>query len=163
MIRSLKILLAGIVAYWGLIGAMGNLMSLDMTYQYVELVTSFAEVPSKEGAELPPWQTTNSIIVSLGVLLIVSGKLGAFIFGSLGAYKMIKAFRANAEVFAEAKKYAVFGCGLAVAMLFGGFIVIGETMFMMWIYPDGASAAQSAWRYGGFMALIMIFIAQNER
>ena len=162
MIRSLKILLTLFVAYWGLVGVMGNLLSLDITYQYVEMVTSFTGIPPKEGAEFPPWQTTNPIVVSLGVLLIISGKIGAFIFGSLGAYKMIKAYKASAEVFAQAKQYAMFGCGLAVVMLFGGFIVIGETMFLMWANPDGASAAQSAWRYGGFMALIMIFLGQKE-
>lgn len=162
MIRSLKILLAGIVAYWGLIGVMGNLLSLDITYEYVEMVTSFTGIAPKEGAEFPPWQTSNPIIVSLGVLLIVSGKLGAFIFCSLGVYKMIKAHKASAEVFAQAKQFAVFGCGLAIVMLFGGFIVIGETMYLMWANPDGASSAQAAWRYGGFMALIMIFIGQKE-
>ena len=162
MIRSLKILLAVIVAYWGLIGAMGNLMSLDLTYDYVEMVTTFSGIPPKEGAELPPWQTSSPIVVSLGVLLIISGKLGAFICGSLGAYKMTKAYKASAEQFAEAKRFAILGCGLAVAMLFGGFIVIGETMYLMWANPEGAAAAQSAWRYGGFMALTMIFIGQRE-
>ena len=162
MIRSLKILLAAIVAYWGLIGVMGNLMSLDLTYDYVEMVTTFSGIPPKEGAEFPPWQTSSPIVVSLGVLLIISGKLGAFVFCSMGAYKMTKAYKATAEQFAKAKQFAMMGCGLAVVMLFGGFIVIGETMFLMWANPDGADAAQSAWRYGGFIALTMIFLGQKE-
>ena len=47
-------------------------------------------------------------------------------------------------------------------MLFGGFTVVGETMYLMWVDPGGEHAAAGAWRYGGFIALIMIFIAQAE-
>ncbi|MDJ0907415.1 MAG: DUF2165 family protein [Woeseiaceae bacterium] len=161
MIRTLKILFAGIVAFWGLIGAMGNFASLGIAYEYVEMVTSMSGVFEERDAA-PPWRTTSPIVVSAGVALIVLGKLGAMVFCSLGAFKMVRARKADQRSFASAKQWAVFGCGLAVAMLFGGFTVIGETMYLMWIAPDGEHAAAGAWRYGGFIALIMIFIAQAE-
>ncbi len=161
MIRNLKILFAAIVAFWGLMGAMGNFASLGIAYEYVEMVTSMSEVFEEEDAG-PPWRTSSPIIVSAGVLLIVLGKLGAFAGCSIGVFHMVKARNADAQAFANAKRWAVLGCGLAVAMLFGGFIVIGETVYLMWISEGGESAAAGAWRYGGFIALIMIFIAQAE-
>ena len=161
MVRQLKILFAGIVAFWGLIGVMGNLASLGVAYDYVEMVTSMSGI-FEEGRAAPPWRTTNPIVVSAGVALIVLGKLGALVFCSIGVFRMIKARNAGQHVFAAAKSWAVVGCGVAVAMLFGGFAVIGETMYLMWVNPDGEHAAAGAWRYGGFIALIMIFIAQRE-
>jgi predicted small integral membrane protein len=161
MIRTLKILFAAIVAYWGLIGAMGNFASLSIAYDYVEMVTSMSGVVDA-GAAAPPWRTSSPVIVWAGVLLIVLGKLGAAVFCSLGVFKMLRARNADRQEFARARQWAVLGCGLAVAMLFGGFIVIGETMYLMWVAPDGEHAAAGAFRYGGFIALIMIFIAQAE-
>ena len=161
MIRLLKILLAAIVAFWGLIGVTGNFMSLGVAYEYVEMVTSMSRVLEEVGAG-PPWRTTNPIVVSAGVLLIVLGKTGAFVFCSLGAFRMVKTRNADQLSFEKAKTWAVLGCGLAVAMLYGGFIVVGETMYLMWVVPEGEHAAAAAWRYGGFIALIMIFIAQRE-
>ena len=161
MIRILKIMLAAIVAFWGLVGAIGNFSSLGIAYEYVELVTSMSGVIDPQDPA-PPWRTSSPIVVSAGVLLIVLGKLGAFAFCSAGVVRMIKARHADQRSFANAKKWAVLGCGLAVAMLFGGFIVIGETMYLMWVSPDGEHAAAAAWRYGGFIALVMIFIAQAE-
>lgn len=161
MIRPLKIVLVAIVAFWGLIGAMGNFASLDMSYQYVEIVTSMSGMLADD-APAPPWRTTSPIVVWAGVLLIVLGKLGAFAFCSAGAYMMFRARKADQRAFAAAKKWAITGCGVAVIMLFGGFTVVGETMYLMWAFPDGEHSATGAFRYGGFIALIMIFVAQAE-
>ncbi len=161
MTRHLKILFAAIVAYWGLVGVIGNLASLGVAYDYVEMVTSMSGV-FEEGRPAPPWRTSHPIVVSAGVALIVLGKLGALVFCSVGVVRMIRARHADDRAFAAAKSWAVVGCGLAVAMLFGGFVVVGETMYLMWVNPDGEHAAAGAWRYGGFIALIMLFIAQAE-
>ncbi|MDJ0759970.1 MAG: DUF2165 family protein [Woeseiaceae bacterium] len=151
MIRTLKILFAAIVAFWGLVGVIGNLASLSVAYEYVEMVTGMSDV-FEEGRPAPPWRTASPVIVWAGVMLIVLGKLGAFVFCSIGAFRMLKVRTADTRAFAAAKKYAVFGCGLAVVMLFGGFTVVGETMYLMWVNPDGEHAAAGAWRYGGFIA-----------
>ena len=54
MTRTLKILFAAIVAFWGFMGAMGNFASLPVAYEYVEMVTSMSGV-FEEGAPAPPW------------------------------------------------------------------------------------------------------------
>ena len=161
MVRSLKIVFAAVVAFWGLIGAFGNFAALSQTYDYVEMVTSMVSFVEADRAT-PPWRTSNPLIVWAGVALIILGKVGAFIFCAIGAAKMLLARTESQRLFNDAKSWAVVGCGCAVLMLFGGFIVVGETMYLMWAFPDGESSGAGAWRYGGFIALIMIFIAQPE-
>lgn len=157
MIRYLKILLIALVALWGLIGAFGNVVKLDLAYEQVRAVAAMSHV-----ADAPPWATSNPFVVWCGVALIVGGKLAAFLFCSYGAVAMLRNVKADQEAFQRAKRAGVFGCGLAVASLFAGFMVIGETMFLMFMDPGHTKAAEAAFRYGGFIALIMLYTAQRE-
>lgn len=159
MIRYLKVLLVAMVALWGLIGFMGNLAELDVAYEAVYSVTT---MPAFEAGEGPPWATDSPIVIWLGVAWIVLGKLVAVLFCGWGAIAMLRTIRADPVRFKEAKRWAVLGCGLALAVLFGGFIVIGEMFYLMFMDPGSERAAAAAFRYGGFIALIMIFVAQDE-
>ena len=114
----------------GLIGAIGNLANLEFTYESVRAVTA---MPFLEAGQGPRWRTGNPVVVWLGVAVIIGGKLAAAIFCGWGAFRMVHAARFEGAGFVEAKRWAVLGCGLAVASLFGGFI-----------------------------ALIMLFVAQEE-
>lgn len=160
MIRLIKIKLVFLVAFWGLMGVLGNLAHLGLTYDNVQQVTSMTHMVEAGGA--PPWANSNPVVIWLGVLLIVAGKAGALLFGTVGGIAMLRARTASAEAFQVAKKWAIVGCGAAVLMLFGGFTVIGETVFLMFFDPELEHAAQAAFRYGGFIALIMIFLAQRD-
>ncbi|MEM6513040.1 MAG: hypothetical protein AAF660_08515 [Pseudomonadota bacterium] len=53
MTRNRKILFAGIVAFWGLVGVIGNAASLGVAYDYVEAVTSMSVIV-EEGRAAPP-------------------------------------------------------------------------------------------------------------
>jgi predicted small integral membrane protein len=159
MIRYLKIFLVVLVALWGLIGAMGNLAKPEVAYEAVHSVTT---MPAFEAGEAPPWATENPVVIWLGVALIVLGKLAALVFCGWGAMAMLRAVRVGPERFQAAKRWAVLGCGLALASLFGGFVVIGEMFYLMFMDPGSEHAAAAAFRYGGFIALILIFVAQEE-
>ena len=159
MVRLAKILLIVLVALWGLIGAAGNLSHLHIAYAAVESVTLMPTFPVDAA---PPWRTASPIVVWAGVALIVAGKLAALACCGIGAVMMIKRRGADSASFQNAKRYGLLGCGLAVAMLFGGFIVIGETLYAMFRHPEHAQAAAAAFRYGGFIALIMIFVGQRD-
>lgn len=159
MIRYLKILLVALVALWGLIGFMGNLAKLDVAYEAVQSVTT---MPAFEAGEGPPWATDNPVVIWLGVALIVAGKAAPLLFCGWGAIAMLQTVRADPARFREAKRWAVLGCGLALALLFGGFVVIGEMFFLMFMDPGSEQAAAAAFRYGGFIALIMIFVSQED-
>ncbi len=159
MVRLVKIFLIALVALWGLIGAAGNFAHLDAAYKAVESVTLMPTFPADAA---PPWRTDNPVVVWLGVALIVVGKIAAGAFCAYGAVLMVKARRADSAAFQLAKRFALVGCAFAVAMLFGGFTVIGETLYAMFRYPEHVQAAAGAFRYGGFIALIMIFVGQTD-
>ncbi len=159
MVRLAKILLIVLVALWGLIGAAANLSHLNIAYEAVENVTLMPTFPADAA---PPWRTDSPVVVWAGVALIVSGKVAAAILCGFGAVVMVRERKANSSAFQHAKRYALVGCALAVAMLFGGFTVIGESLYAMFRHPEHVQAGAGAFRYGGFIALIMIFVGQRD-
>ncbi len=161
MVRDLKILMTAMIAFWGWMAAFGNVMSLGEAYSEVELVTSMTAAADAGGPTLP-WATSNPLIVWLGVAVIVGSKLGAGIFCSVALVKMIPARRSEAASFVKAKQWAVFGTGFAALLLFGGFTVFGEFVFLMWTDPKLGGAADAAGRYGMMLAVLMVFLAQPE-
>ncbi len=160
MVRLAKTLLIALVALWGVIGAAGNFSHLNTAYDAVRSVTLMPTFPAEAA---PPWRTENAVVVWLGVALIVSGKLAAAILCGIGTYSMFKNRKADSAAFQHAKRYGLVGCALAVAMLFGGFSIIGETLYAMFRHPEHLKAAEGAFRYGGMIALIMIFVGQSDR
>lgn len=159
MIRLTKILLVILVGLWGLIGAAGNLMNLAGVYAMVRATT---RMPGFDPGAAPPWATEHPMILGLGVVLIVLGKLIPAVLCSWGSVHMVRARNEPAEVWQQSKSMAIVGCGLAMALLFLGWVVIGEFVFMMFLDEGLANASNAAFRYGGFIALIMIFVAQKE-
>lgn len=159
MIRWTKILLIALVSLWGVFGLLGNLLKLDAAYEMVRTTTS---MPGFEPGTAPPWATENPIVVGLGVLLIVLGKLLPAVLCGWGTVRMARARNDEAGDWQRSKSLAITGCGLAVAGLFLGWTVIGEFVFMMFRDAGLVQAADAAFRYGGFIALIGIFVAQRE-
>lgn len=159
MIRMTKILLVVLVSLWGLFGALGNLLNLAGAYQ---MVLATMRMPGFEPGSAPPWATESPLIAGLGVALIVIGKLAPGVLCGWGSVRMVQARNASPDEWHRSKSLAIAGCGLAVASLFFGWVVIGEFVFMMFLDSGLSQAASAAFRYGGFIALIMIFVAQRE-
>lgn len=160
MLRKTKILLVATVALWGLLGAFGNLSDWGETMGAVGAVTSMASFEG--GAE--SWKaTTNPAVIWLGALFIILSKLAAGVLCSMGTWRMWQARVGDAAGFAAAKEIALAGCAVAVIMLFGGFIVIAESWFELWRSDTlGGPVLQSAFRYGGFITLIALFVGAKE-
>lgn len=159
MLRIVKILLALSVALWGLLGALGNLLAWNATTRAVAAVTSMSTFPG--GPER--WQaTTNPAVILAGALFILVAKLACGALCLAGAWRMCKARAADAATFAKATTLALIGCGVAIFMLFTGFLVIGEGWFEMW-RSDALreQAAEAAFRFGGMIALIALFIGKR--
>nr|MDA3933179.1 DUF2165 family protein [Gammaproteobacteria bacterium] len=58
---------------------------------------------------------------------------------------------------------ALTGCMIAVIMLFGGFIVIAESWFELWRSDVmRGPVLESAFRYGGMIMLIALFVATKD-
>jgi len=159
MIRIVKIGLIITVVLWGFFGALGNVLHWDETLGSVAAVTSM--VTFEGGAE--SWQaTSNPLVLWLGALFITLSKLSAGVLCTLGAGRMWQSRNASAADFSAAKGMALAGCGIAVIMLFGGFIVIAESWFELWRSEAMGAVLSAAVRYGSMIALIAIFVAAPD-
>ena len=159
MIRNVKIGLIITVVLWGFFGALGNILNWDETLGSVAAVTSM--VTFEGGAE--SWQaTSNPLVLWLGALFIMLSKLSAGILCTVGAGRMWQSRNGSVADFSEAKKIALAGCGIAVIMLFGGFIVIAESWFELWRSESMGAVLSAALRYGCMIALIAIFVATAD-
>jgi predicted small integral membrane protein len=160
MLRKMKVFLIGTVALWGLVGVLQNLLDLQGTLGAVKAATSMTTFEGGGDA----WQaTSNSVVVWAGALFIMLSKLTAAGLCMLGGWNMWQARLADAQTFNAAKQMALVGCGVAVVMLFGGFIVIAESWFELWRSEAmRGPVLESAFRYGGMIGLIAIFVAQRD-
>jgi len=160
-LRIVKILLVLSVAGWGLLGAFGNVNDWAGTVGAVTVTASMATIDPGSYS----WRATSSpaliFLVSAGIPLT---KLLVMALCLLGARKMWTARRADQDAFATAKTLAVAGCGVAMFLLFTGWIVLAETWYELWrSEPFREAALGSAFRYGAMITLIGLFVgARND-
>jgi len=113
--------------------------------------------------EVSKWKaTTNPALILAGALFITLSKIVTSILCGAGAWKMWSARTADAADFANAKTLALTGCAVALFMLFTGFVVVGEGWFEFWRSFTMSSAGETAFRYGGMIALIALFVGARE-
>jgi predicted small integral membrane protein len=160
VLRTTKVLLIVAVVFWGFIGALFNVLHWGGTMGAVGAVTSMATWEG--GAD--SWQATSNVaVIWAGALFITLSKIIAGTLCAIGASKMWQTRRSTAASFGSAKKLALAGCGFAMLMLFGGFIVIGESWFELW-RSDAmrGPVLESAFRYGGMITLIALFVGMEN-
>lgn len=160
MLRITKILLVVTVALWGFVGAIQNVVDWGGTTGAVGAATSM--VTFDGGAE--SWQATSSpAVIWIGALFITLSKLATGVMCAIGALKMWWARKTDAATFAAAKEIALVGCAVAMIMLFGGFVVIAESWFELWRSElMRGPVLESAFRYGGMITLIALFVAMKD-
>lgn len=160
MLRKAKSITILAVAFWGLVGAFHNLVDWDGTIGAIGAATSMSTIAG--GAE--SWQATDNILVIwLGAFFIIASKLATGALCGVGAIGMWKAASFDSDSYKAAKDIALTGCAIAMIMLFGGFVVIAESWFELWRSESMLGPVlQSAFRYGGMITLIGIFVASND-
>lgn len=160
MYRLVKVGLMATAAWWAIGSGLYNVTNWTESLTYVEAVTSMSMF---EGGS-DSWRATSSpIIIWAGLLFIFGGKVAAAIMCGLGTWRMWNARAADRHTFVEARQIGLSGCGIAVIMLFAGFIGIAENFFELWRSSDiGASVLGGAYRYGGVMALIGILVGATD-
>lgn len=160
MLKLVKILLILAVAIWGYIGAFGNIADFDGTLSAIGAATSMSTWEG--GAE--SWRATeNPVLIGLAAALIPLFKLAAGVFSSWGAWQMWKSRAATDGAFEVAKKPALTGIGIAILLLFGGWIVAAETWFEMWRSDLLRELSlQSAYGYIASLGVIALFVALRD-
>lgn len=160
MLRAVKILLVLSVAAWGYVGALHNFMDWQGTVGAVKAATSM--VTFDGGAE--KWQASSATwLVWLGALFIVMSKILTAVLCSMGGMHMWQQRKADSQAFQQAKAMALAGCGLAIFMLFFGFVVVAESWFELWRSEAmRGPVLDSALRYACLIALVAVFVGQKD-
>lgn len=159
MVRISKIALIFALALWGLVGAQGNLLNWGETLESVAMVVSMATIEGRADV----WQaTSNPALIWAGALFITLSKLAAGVMCAVGVWRMWLARNGEAAAFNSAKAFALAGAAVALFMLFTGFVVFAESWYEFWRSPLGDPVLSAAFRYGGLIALIMIYVAQRD-
>ncbi len=160
MLRNIKIALIFTVFLWGVFGTLYNLTNWGETTGAVLAVTSMTTFD--DGAN--SWQATSNLaIVWIGALFIVLSKVATAVLCGIGAWRMWQARSSDPAAFANARQIALAGCGVAVIMLFGGFVVIAENFYDLWRSDTfGATVLAGAFRYGAMIALIGILVGSTD-
>ena len=159
MLRIVKVALIVSVAAWCLLGTIDNLADWRHVLGSIGGVVSMRTVDGGAGW----WQaTTSPAVVVAGLVGIVLFKVVAGVTCLAGAWRMWGQRRADAAAFARAKGLALVGCGVAILGVYLGWTVIGEQVFEMWRSHIFAPSANTAFRYGGSVALIAIFVGAAE-
>ena len=160
MLRIAKILLILSIAMWALLGALGNVTDWDGTTGAVKAATSmstFDPVPASGRA------TSSPLVILMGAMFITLLKIATGVLCLVGVWQMWSARAADTATFARSKTYALAGCGVAMFMLFAGWIVIAETWYELWRSPIMLEPVLgSAFRYCGMIGVIALFVGAQE-
>ncbi len=159
MVRIIKIILIVLVGLWGLIGGLGNLALTDSGF------TATAEVVGAVGRSgVADWQRIeNPLMIWAAWALLPIGKLATAALCFFGAWHMWSSRRLPADEFNAAKAFGLLGCGIAIAMMFGIFMVAADTYFKLWQADLGAHVMPIAFRYVGSIGIIALFVNQPDR
>ena len=159
MLRIAKIVLIVSVAAYCLLGMVGNVAGWASTLHSVGGVVSMASVD--DGPRQWP-ATSNPAIIVGTALFFIAFKTAAGVTCLAGAWRMWCARRADSLTFSHAKALALTGCAIALFGLYFGWAVIGEQIFEMWRSRIFSASANTAFRYGAYIALIAIFVGMRE-
>jgi predicted small integral membrane protein len=93
------------------------------------------------------------------LIIAVEGVAGALCL--VGAYRMISARNASAEIFHASKNLALWGLGIALALYLVGFMVIGAEWFAMW-QSQRWDGRQPAFRILMCIGLVILILLQLD-
>ncbi|MFT5677467.1 MAG: putative small integral membrane protein [Paraglaciecola sp.] len=160
MLKKVKSIMMLTVALWGFVGVIHNVVDWNGTLGAVGAVTSMTSIVGATDS----WQaTSNPLVIWTGALFIMLSKLVTGVLCTIGAIGMWRAKNSDNTAYCAAKKIALSGCAVAIVMLFGGFIVIAESWFELWRSESMIGPVlQSAFRYGGMIGLIALFVASKD-
>jgi len=157
-LRTIKIILIVLVGVWGLIGGLGNLALSESGF------TATAEVVgADERSGVADWQRIESpLLIWAAWALLPIGKLATAALCFFGAWRMCLSHHSPADQFNAAKVFGLLGCGIAIAMMFGIFMVAADTYFKLWQADLGSRVMPIAFRYVGSIGIIALFVNQPD-
>ena len=156
-IRYLKIILVVFVGLTGLLFVAGNTANWSAGRELVAYVLSMKDHEIYASHIFPI--VTNSRMVTIAYLLILTGELLVGVLSFKGAWDLWRVRKGSAETFNAAKKYSILGTGMALIVWFGGFIVIGGVLLQMWQTQIGAGSFHDSFIFAVSGGLVLLFVS----
>ena len=159
-IRYLKIVLVVLVGVQGLLYVAGNIANWSVGIQTVRYVLGM-EGHEVYGNHIFP-TVTHPALITIAFIIILAGE---FLVGALcliGAWHLWRMREESAGLFNSAKTYAILGAGTAMVVWFGGFIVIGGSLFQMWQTQIGAGSFDDSFVFAVIGGLVLIIVSRPD-
>ena len=157
VIRQLKIVFVVIIALLCLLYASQNVANLEACYQSFAYVLSRADHAVYPSSIVP--SITSPALIWSALIIVVGSEFLAGLLAAKGARDMWSTRHAQADVFNQAKKYALYGCALGIVIWLGFFGVLGSALFQMWQTAIGDGSMRGAFQF--FMSCATVFIIVN--
>lgn len=151
-------ILVGLVAALALhhlIYGLQNLVNLEAAHGYVHTVFRQAEAPFYGRSLMPALRSP--ALAWLGLAVIITFELSAGLLLGVGAIEMAGVV-GTPSAFAEASRWAMLGCGIALLLWFGLFLTIAAALFQMWQMQLGEGAMRGAFYSGMFSGLVLVLL-----
>ena len=159
IVRLSKLLLLATVALWISLVAFGNLTDYGSNWPFVQHVLAMDTIFPHAGigyrAIRSPW------LQHAAYALIIAVETLAALLCWLGTWRLWRARRASAAAFQRAKRVAVLGLAVGVALWLGGFVAIGGEWFGMWMSSQW-NGIQSAFRFAIVLLAMLLWLGQRD-
>ena len=159
-VRLCKIAL---VAAYGLLMALiafGNITDYGTNWPFVQHVLAMDTTFKSPGVM---WRAIDSTTVqTLAYLLIIATETVAAVVIWWGVVRLLRARRAPAGAFGEAKTVAIAGITLSLLLWLGGFLAVGGEWFAMW-QSEAWNGTGSAGRFLLAGGIVLLFLVQPDR
>lgn len=153
----------GLALAVGLLAALwfaNNLLNWDVAQGAVAYTLSQADQAGYPNHLVPP--IDSPVITTMVLLAIVIGEGAAGGLALAGAYRMWAARKLDDGAFRNAKRYALWGAGVAVLVWFLLFQVFGGTLIMMGQSEGARGALDGAFRFASYCFLTLIYLSLPE-
>ena|SRR5271166_3707251 len=158
-LRALQVLGTAAIGLLTGLACLNNLTDYNSNFVLVQHVLSM-DTTFPEGALR--WRAITSGALhhaAYWLIIVAEGLAGALCLA--GAYKMLCARRASAEIFHQSKNLALWGLAVALALYLIGFMVIGAEWFAMW-QSQKWDGRQPAFRILTCIGLVILIVLQKD-
>jgi len=158
-LRALQVLGVAAIGMLTALACFNNLTDYNSNFVLVEHVLSM-DTTFPEGALR--WRAIASGAlhhVAYWLIIAAEGLAGALCLA--GAYRMLAATAADADIFHQSKNLALWGLTVAVALYLVGFMVIGAEWFAMW-QSQRWDGRQPAFRILACIGLVILILLQKD-
>jgi predicted small integral membrane protein len=158
-IRLVKTAMVASTALFALLVAYNNLADYDSNYEFVRhtlsMDTTFPDNALKGRA------ITSPTLWMLAYWSIILAEAATGLVLAYGAFRLMRALRAPAAVFAAAKPYVATGVGLGFLVWFAGFMIVGGEWFLMW-QSRTWNGQEAAFRFYMTLMAVGIFVCLKD-